>query len=104
MINNEGENSPGEILDSLKDTLIALPQNVTNLKRIGKRIWGAISKYADMPPVVKKIQDVVTHVTTLFHDIRSDVMNLYNVSGRLATNYLVTYHLYYTFKYVTNIM
>ena len=73
--------NPGEIIEDLIESIVELPKNVSNLRRIGKRVWNAVSKFTDLPPVVEKVIDLVNHVTTLFNDIKTDVTKLYDVSS-----------------------
>ena len=68
-----------EILKNLIESVKQLPKKVFNLRRIGKRIYKAVGKFVELPPVVTHVKDLITKVTTLFTDIKTDVMNLYNV-------------------------
>ena len=69
-----------DIIKHLIESVKQLPRNVLNLRRIGKRIYKAIGKFVELPPVVTQVKNLVTKVTTLFNDIKTDVMTLYNVS------------------------
>ena len=69
-----------DIIRNLIESVKQLPSKVLNLRRIGKRIYKAIGKFVELPPVVKTVKDLVTKVTTLFKDIKASVMNLYSVS------------------------
>ena len=69
-----------DIIKNLIESVKQLPSKVLNLRRIGKRIYKAIGKFVELPPVVKTVKDLVTKVTTLFKDIKTSVMNLYTVS------------------------
>ncbi|KAI0217504.1 hypothetical protein LSAT2_030722 [Lamellibrachia satsuma] len=67
-----------DIIDNLIESVKQLPAKVFNLRRIGKRIYKAIGKFVELPPVVTHVKNLVTKVTTLFNDIKTDVMKLYN--------------------------
>ena len=69
-----------DIIKDLIESVKQLPRNVLNLRRIGKRIYKAIGKFVELPPVVTQVKNLVTKVMTLFNDIKTDVMTLYNVS------------------------
>ena len=69
-----------DIIKNLIESVKQMPRKVLNLRRIGKRIFKAIGSFAELPPVVKTVKDLVTKVTTLFKDIKTDIMNLYSVS------------------------
>ena len=69
-----------DILHNLIESVKQLPGKVFNLRRIGKRLYKAIGKFVELPPVVTQVKGLVTKVTTLFNDIKTDVMKLYNVS------------------------
>ena len=69
-----------DILRNLIESVKQLPAKVFNLRRIGKRLYKAIGKFVELPPVVTQVKGLVTKVTTLFNDIKTDVMKLYNVS------------------------
>lgn len=81
-----------DIIDNLIESVKQLPAKVFNLRRIGKRIYKAIGKFVELPPVVTHVKNLVTKVTTLFNDIKTDVMKLYNVSRRFSRSheYLLT--------------
>ena len=68
-----------DILKNLIESVKQLPKKVFNLRRIGKRIYKAVGKFVELPPVVTHVKDLITKVTTLFTDIKTDVMKLYNV-------------------------
>ena len=68
------------IIEQLIAAVKQLPSKVLNLRRIGKRIYQAIGQFVELPPVVAKVKALVTKVSTLFKDIKTDVMTLYNVS------------------------
>ena len=65
-----------DFVDSIKN----LPLDVQNLRKVGRKILKSLEEYTDLPPVYTLIKSLVTRVITLFNDIKSDVMTLYNVS------------------------
>ncbi|KAK2165104.1 hypothetical protein NP493_1383g00012 [Ridgeia piscesae] len=67
-----------DIIDNLIESVKQLPRKVFNLRRIGKRIYKAIGKFVELPPVVTQVKGLITKVTTLFSDIKTDIMNLYD--------------------------
>ncbi|KAK2165040.1 hypothetical protein NP493_1368g00013 [Ridgeia piscesae] len=67
-----------DIIDNLIESVKQLPRKVFNLRRIGKRIYKAIGKFVELPPVVTQVKGLITKVTTLFNDIKTDIMNLYD--------------------------
>ena len=69
-----------DIINNLIESVKQLPSKVFNLRRIGKRIYKAIGAFVDLPPVVATVKNLVTKVTTLFKDIKTDTMKLYSVS------------------------
>ena len=68
------------IINGLIDSVKQMVHKVTDLRRIGSRIYKAVGKFDELPPVMMKVKNLVTRVTTLFKDIKNDVMGLYNVS------------------------
>ena len=69
-----------DIVKNFIESVKRLPRKVLNLRRIGKRLYKAIGAFVDLPPVVATVKGLVTKVTTLFKDIKTDIMNLYSVS------------------------
>ena len=69
-----------DIIKNLIESVKQFPRKVLNLRRIGKLIYKAIGKFVELPPVVTQVKGLVNKVSTLFNDIKTDVMNLYNVS------------------------
>ncbi|KAI0234744.1 hypothetical protein LSAT2_014923 [Lamellibrachia satsuma] len=60
------------------DSVKQMVRKVTDLRRIGSRVYKAVGKFDELPPVIMKVKNLVTRVTTLFKDIKNDVMGLYN--------------------------
>ena len=87
LVSNFKNTNFGDIIKMFIDSVKQLPRKVSNLRRIGTRIFKKIGEFADLPPVVTTIKDLVTKVTTLFRDIKTDIMNLHAVSMIL---YIVT--------------
>ena len=71
----------GDIVEDLTAAVKRLPRAVLNLRRVGQRLYKAVGKFIELPPVVKQVKDLTTTVTALFKDIKTDVMQLYNVSN-----------------------
>ena len=69
------------IIDDITQAVQQMPGKVFDLRRIGKRIFKAIGKFVELPPVVIQVKGLITKVTTLFNDIKTDVMELYDVSS-----------------------
>ena len=63
------------------DTVKTLPKDVQNLRKVTRKILKTLEAYADLPPVYERVRGLVLKVTTLFNDIKTDVMTLYNVSS-----------------------
>ena len=70
-----------DIIDTITQSVKQMPGKVVDLRRIGKRIFKAIGKFVELPPVVTQVKGLITKVTTLFNDIKTDVMELYDVSS-----------------------
>ena len=68
------------------DSVKQMVRKVTDLRRIGSRVYKAVGKFDELPPVIMKVKNLVTRVTTLFKDIKNDVMGLYNVSYYYCPN------------------
>ena len=68
------------IISGLVDAAKEMVNKVTNLRQIGMRIYKAVGKTVELPPVITRVKTMVTKVTSLFNDIKNDVMKLYNVS------------------------
>ena len=70
--------------DKIIKTLIAaitnLPRTVVSLRGVGRKILRIVGQFEDMPPVVNQINELVSYVSELFNDIKTDIMNMYNVS------------------------
>ena len=73
----------GDIIKKLIAAVKQLPRTVLNLRRVGQRLYKAVGKFGELPPVVKQVKDLITKVKTLFKDIKTDVMEFYNVSEYL---------------------
>lgn len=82
-----------DIIQNLIESVKQLPRKVLNLRKIGKRIFKEIGEFAELPPVVVTVKDLVTKVATLFRDIKTDIMNLHSVSTVLFLSYLHLIHL-----------
>ena len=67
------------IISTLINVIRDLPGTVMNLSGIGRDIIHLTGQFADMPPVVDKVNDLALKVTRLFSDIKTDVMEMYNV-------------------------
>ena len=68
------------IISGLVDAAKQMVHKVTNLRQIGMRIYKAVGKFVELPPVITRVKKIVAKVTTLFNDIKNAVMKLYNVS------------------------
>lgn len=71
----------GEAFDNFIEAIKNLPKKVLDLKKIGRKILRTLDEYVDLPPVVQTIKELVEYVSNVFHDIKSDVMEFYHVSG-----------------------
>ena len=68
-----------DILRNLIESVEQLPHKVFSLRRIGRRISKAVGAFADLPPVTAAVKNLVMKVTTLFSDIKTDIMKFYSV-------------------------
>ena len=69
-----------EIIKTLIAAITNLPQTVISMRGVGRKILRIVGQFEDMPPVVDQINELVSYVSDLFNDIKTDVMNMYNVS------------------------
>jgi len=67
------------VVAGLAESTKQMVQNVTDLRQIGTRVYKATGMFVELPAVVVKVKNLVTKVVSLFGDIKSVVMNLYNV-------------------------
>jgi len=90
------ENAEALVVDTVKidfdkiiKTLIAairnLPRTVISLRGVGRKILRIVGQFEDMPRVVNQINELVSYVSDLFNDIKTDIMNMYNVSTYVAS-------------------
>ena len=93
LVTNFKNTNFGDIIKKLIDSVKQLPRKVINLRRIGTRIFKKIGEFTELPPVVTTIKDLVTKVTTLFKDIKTDIMNLHAVSMNLYVTILYVVYL-----------
>ena len=68
------------IINNLTSVITGLPGSVIALRGTGRRLLNIIGQFEDLPPVVGNITELVLYVSDLFSDIKTDVMNMYNVS------------------------
>lgn len=68
------------IINNLTSVITGLPGSVIALRGTGRRLLNIIGQFEDLPPVVGNITELVLYVSDLFNDIKTDVMNMYNVS------------------------
>ena len=69
----------GDIIPDVIEVIENLPGIVMDLRSVGRDMLKVIGEYTDMPPVVNKVNQLILKVTRLFGDIRTDVMEMYNV-------------------------
>ena len=72
-----------DIVNKLIEAVKQLPRKVFNLRRVGQRLHNATGKFVELPPVVTQVKELITKVTTLFNDIKINVMTFYDVSIRV---------------------
>ena len=68
------------IISGLVHAAKQMVHKVTNLRQIGMRIYKAVGKFVELPPVITRVTNMVAKVTSIFRDINNDVMKLYKVS------------------------
>ena len=73
----------GDIWTEFVNSVKALPKDVQNLRKVARKVLKTLEEYTDLPPVYTLIKNLVNKVETLFNDIKTDVMTLYNVSTHL---------------------
>ena len=79
-----------DIISTLSSVVRTLPQTVMSLRGVGRHLLRVTAQFEDMPPVVAKINDIVSYITDLFNDIKTDIMNMYNVSKVVHFRYAHT--------------
>ncbi|KAK2175673.1 hypothetical protein NP493_715g02033 [Ridgeia piscesae] len=93
------ENAEALVVDTVKidfdkiiKTLIAairnLPRTVISLRGVGRKILRIVGQFEDMPRVVNQINELVSYVSDLFNDIKTDIMNMYNAIADIITSIL----------------
>ena len=81
MSNSYDGHSAEELVNDFIQIINELPYKVVDLRQVGRRVFAALDQYAGLPPVVKRVTDLVKKVVTLFKDIKEDIMRFYNVSN-----------------------
>ena len=69
----------GHIIGNLTETVKELPRKVFDLRRLGRVLFRAQGKFDKLPPAFAEVNVFISEVTTLFNDVKTDVMNLYMV-------------------------
>ena len=79
LIDSTKGRSLSDIFDELIKAVEDLPNRVGGLQGLSRRLIKKMAQYADPPPIVEAVRNLVVRVTTLYNDIRTDVMEFYNV-------------------------
>ena len=70
-----------DIIDDFVNAIKTLPRLVRNLSKGARFMVKRLAVYADLPPVYTRVIEVITKIKTLFNDIKTDIMSLYDVSS-----------------------
>ena len=71
--------SLSNIFEKIIKAVEDLPNRVDGLRYLSRRLIKRLAQYADLPPIVEAVRNLVERVATLYNDIRTDVMEFYNV-------------------------
>ena len=70
-----------DIIDDFVNAIKTLPRLVRNLSKEARFVVKRLAVYTDLPPVYTRVVEFITKIKTLFNDIKTDVMSLYDVSA-----------------------